>query len=485
MLKEKKIKFGTDGWRAVIADEFTFENVELVSKAIAQYLKNNGLNEKGIFIGFDNRFMSEYFAERSAKVFSSMGFRVLLSNTSVPTPLTAFMTINHNLDGAIMITASHNPPVYNGIKFIPFYGGPAEDEITKEIENNLNKLSNEKTEDTKKTTCSGNNIEVISDFSSYKEKLLQMIDMDLIMTVKPKIALDTMFGSGSKIMPEILNERLNLDIKLFNNYRDPLFGGKLPDPSIKNLTALKDFIINNNFDIGIALDGDADRFGVIDGKGVFLSPNNIISLILYHFIKTKRFSKNDIAVRTVATTHLIDEICEKYSLGVLETPVGFKYVCKAMRCGNVIIGGEESGGLSIKGHIPEKDGLVACLLLIEIQSYLIKNFKRMYLSDYMEKIYEEFGLYQNTRLDMEIPLEKKKQILKYFLNFKNKEISGMKVLRIVEKDGVKIIMENGSWVLVRPSGTEPLIRCYIESKDKNYFKFLKDFIKTNIDELIN
>lgn len=485
MHKEKKIKFGTDGWRAVIADEFTFENVELVSKAIAQYLKNNSLNKNGIFIGFDNRFLSEYFAEHSAKVFNSLGFKVLLSDKSVPTPLTAFMTVYHNLDGAIMITASHNPPIYNGIKFIPFYGGPAEDKITKEIENNLNQLTNEKTEDLQKTNCHSDNIEVISDFSNYKEKLLQMIGMDLIMTVKPKIALDTMFGSGSKIMPEILDERLNLDIKLFNNYRDPLFGGKLPDPSIKNLTVLKDFVIHNNFDIGIALDGDADRFGVIDGKGVFLSPNNIISLILYHFIKTQRFSKDDIAVRTVATTHLIDEICKKYDLGALETPVGFKHICKAMRAGNVIIGGEESGGLSIKNYIPEKDGLMACLLLIEIQSYLIKNFKKMYLSDYMEKIYEEFGLYQNTRLDLEIPSEKKNKILDYFLNLKGKEISGIKILHIIEKDGVKIVMGNGSWVLVRPSGTEPLIRCYIESKDKDYFEFLKDFVKTNINKLTN
>ncbi|MGZ5485760.1 MAG: phosphoglucomutase/phosphomannomutase family protein [Nitrososphaeraceae archaeon] len=485
MLEEKKIKFGTDGWRAVIADEFTFYNVGLVSRAIAQYLKNNNLNKKGVFIGFDNRFLSEYFAEHSARVLAAMGFKVLLSSISVPTPLTAFMTLHHNLDGAIMITASHNPPKYSGIKFIPYYGGPADDEITKEIEDNLRKFTNKNVKYWQKTDCPNNNIGILTDFSSYKEKLLQIVDTDLIMTVKPKIALDTMFGAGSKIMPEILNESLNLNVKLFNNYRDPLFGGKLPDPSIENLTVLKDFVISNNFDIGIALDGDADRFGVIDGKGIFISPNNIISLILYYLIKTQRFSKGDIAVRTVATTHLIDEICKKYNLGVLETPVGFKYICKAILAGNVIIGGEESGGLSIKGHIPEKDGLIACLLLIEIQSYLIKNFGRMYLSEYMDKIYEEFGLYQNIRLDLEIPLEKKNKILAYFLNLKGKEISGVKVLHIIEKDGVKMVMDNGSWILVRSSGTEPLIRCYIESKDKTYFEFLKDFIKTNINKLTN
>ncbi len=485
MLREKKIKFGTDGWRAVIADEFTFDNVELVSRAIAQYLKTNNLDKNGIFIGFDNRFLSEYFAEHSARILASMGLKVLLSNTSVPTPLTAFMTLHHDLDGAIMITASHNPPKYNGIKFIPNYGGPAEDKITKEIEDNLSQLTIKNMKYWQKTDCTDNNMEILYDFSSYKEKLLQLVDTDLIMTIKPKISLDTMYGSGSKIMPEILNESLNLNVKLFNNYRDPLFGGKLPDPSVENLATLKDFIVSNNFDIGIALDGDADRFGVIDGKGIFISPNNIIALILYHLIKTQRFSKGDIVVRSIATTHLIDEICKKNNLRVLETPVGFKYICKVMLEGNVIIGGEESGGLSIKGHIPEKDGLIACLLLIEIQSYLIKNFGRMYLSEYMNKIYEEFGFYQNTRLDLVIPLEKKNKIITYFTNLKGKKISGVSILYIIEKDGVKMVMENGSWVLIRPSGTEPLIRCYIESKDKNYFEFLKNFLKTNINKLTN
>jgi len=485
MLEEKKIKFGTDGWRAVIGDEFTFDNVEVVTVAIAQYLRNNNLNKKGVFIGYDNRFLSEDFAEHSAKTFNVMGFKVFLSNVSVPTPLTAFITLHYKLDGAIMITASHNPSKYSGIKFIPYYGGPANDEITKEIEENLRQLTVKNKKYRQKKDCVTNNIEIISDYSSYKERLLKTVDKDLIMAVKPKIALDTMFGSGSKIMPDIFKENLNLDVKYFNNYRDPLFGGKLPDPSSENLKTLKDFVINNRYDIGVALDGDADRFGVIDGKGVFLNPNNIISLILYYFIKTQKFYKNDVVVRTVATTHLIDEICNKYGLKVLETPVGFKYICKAMLEGDVIIGGEESGGLSIKGHIPEKDGLLACLLLIEIQSYLIKNFGKIHLSEYMEKIYKEFGFYQNTRLDLKIPLEKKRKILKLFLNLRDNKISGVKVLRIIEKDGVKIVLGNGSWMLIRPSGTEPLIRCYIESRDKVYFEFLKDFVKTNINRLTN
>ncbi|MCL4377046.1 MAG: phosphoglucomutase/phosphomannomutase family protein, partial [Actinobacteria bacterium] len=414
---QKKIKFGTDGWRAVIADDFTFYNVSLVTIAIGNYLKNNKTTKRGIFIGYDNRFLSEYFAKRVSLILSGEGFITYLSRDSVPTPLTAFMVKDMRLDGGIMITASHNPPVYNGIKFIPDYGGPAEDKITKEIEKNLNLLIEDNRTDTilQKYLNSGvtfeddpdaskSNINWISDYENYKKKLLGIVDSKSIIEIKPGMALDTMFGAGSKIFPEVLRNGLQLDFKIINNYRDVLFGGRLPDPSTEsNLDTLKKIVLKNNLDIGTALDGDADRFGAIDGKGVFISPNNAISLILYYFTETGKFSTSDVAVRTVATTHLIDEICLKNGMEVIETPVGFKYVGKEMLKGNVLIGGEESGGLSVKGHIPEKDGLLACLLLTEIQSYLKKNYGTFYLSDYLSKIYEEFGTYYNIRLDFEIP----------------------------------------------------------------------------------
>ncbi|MBM3713107.1 MAG: phosphoglucomutase/phosphomannomutase family protein, partial [Actinobacteria bacterium] len=224
-------------------------------------------------------------------------------------------------------------------------------------------------------------------------------------------------------------------------------------------------------------------FRFIDGRGIYISPNNVIALILYYLIESKRCDKNDTAVRTVATTHLIDEICQDYNLNFIETPVGFKHIAKAMLKGNVIIGGEESGGLSIKGHIPEKDGLLAGLVLIEIQSCLKKDHSSMHLSDYLEKIYKKYGRYYNRRIDIEIPPDKKTDIINYFLNLKDREIDGTKVASVSDKDGAKVIFEDKSWILVRASGTEPLIRCYIESKDKNSFNILLKFTEDTIVDL--
>ncbi len=473
-----KIKFGTDGWRAVIAEDFTFKNLGMVAGAIALYLKNNNFADKGIFIGYDNRFLSEDFALHCANVFISYEIKPYVSSVSVPTPLTAFMAIDLKLGGSVMLTASHNPAKYNGIKFIPHYGGPAGDDITAEIEANLEKiLRNGEIIDRKPDTASIVKHQMLSSFVSYKNRLLESIDLDIIKKAAPGVALDTMNGAGSVIMPEILKSCLNLKPVVMNNFRDAFFGGKLPDPSEKNLKKLHDTVISKKLDIGLALDGDADRFGAIDGKGVYISPNNAISLILHYFIERKRHSSADIAVRTVATTHLIDSICKSAGIKALETPVGFKYIAKKMLEGDVLIGGEESGGLSIKGHIPEKDGLLANLLLLEIQSYLKIEKNSIYLSDYLDQIYKKHGTYYNVRMDIEVDPDKKNRIIDNFRNFSKGNISGKKVKKVITTDGGKILMEDGSWVLVRASGTEPLIRCYIESTDKNYFEDLQSSIR--------
>jgi phosphomannomutase len=396
------------------------------------------------------------------------------------------MVLNLKLDGAIMITASHNPPKYNGIKFIPHYGGPADDSITKEIEKNIT-LYLEGKQDIPELKSYNNFLKeagFISDFSKYKERLFEIIDIDLIKKSDIKVVADTMFGAGSAILSEILKNDLNLKVKIFNNYRDAFFGGKLPDPSSKNLESLKNEVLKNSFEIGIALDGDADRFGVIDREGIFISPNNVISLILFYLASVKNINgKNYKAVRTVATTHLIDEICRKYEISVIETPVGFKYIGKEMQNRDVVIGGEESGGLSVIGHIPEKDGILADLMLLEIQSYL-KLFKNdISLSQYLEKIYQEFGNFYNERIDMEVPLERMNSIAQYFINLDGASINNVKITEILTKDGVKLILSNKSWFLIRASGTEPLIRCYIESRNKEFFNSLKNYIVEKIENL--
>lgn len=506
--KKNSIKFGTDGWRAIIAKEFTFDNLKTVVQAICRFLINSNNSSKGLFIGYDNRFLSEDFAYLSAETIKEHKIKPFLAAHSVPTPLSAFMAVNKKLNGSIMITASHNPSKYNGIKFISSYGGPAQDVITKEIEtyiynkandnnigniNNIyNKANDNKYESKSLENCYSNNdfknnkdyeIELIDDFTSYKEKLISLVDSKLIKDFKPLVAIDTMHGASSKILPQILQDNLSLNVIVYNNFRDVLFGGKLPDPSEKNLEILKSNVIKNGLELGVGLDGDADRFGAVDKKGIFISPNNAIALILNYFIETKRFSKSNIAVRTVATTHLIDEICLNNGLSFKETPVGFKYIASEMLNGNVLIGGEESGGLSIKGHIPEKDGLLACLLLIEIQAYLNKYKNGLVLSDYLNQIYEKYGYFYNKRIDIEIDAEKKQKIIDYFANLKNSSFNEIKIKDVINIDGVKLIFEDKSWLLIRPSGTEPLIRCYIESKNKDYFIKMQDFILKEIKNI--
>ena len=491
MLNSKnKIKFGTDGWRDIIADNFTFENVRLAAFSIGKYLIDNKITDKGIFIGYDNRFLSEEFALQSAYALYSMGIKVYLSKESIPTPVTAFMVLNLKLNGAIMITASHNSPKYNGIKFIPDYAGPAEDFITKEIEKNISFFLENKDNipSLKNYDDFLKNIIYIDDFSKYKEHLFEIINIDLIKKANIKVVADTMYGAGSVILTEIITNDLDLKSKILNNHRDAFFGGKLPDPSNANLQNLKNNIIKYSFDIGVALDGDADRFGVIDRKGIFISPNNVISLILYYLASVKKLNgiegKKYSAVRTVATTHLIDEICLKYNINLIETPVGFKYVGSQIRKGDVIIGGEESGGLSIIGHIPEKDGILADLLLLEIQSYLKLNKNNISISQYLEEIYKEFGYFYSERIDIKVPFEKMEYILNYFKNLKDFSINNIKINEILLKDGVKLILNNKSWFLIRASGTEPLIRCYIESRDKDFFNDLKNYLIMKFDDLL-
>jgi len=499
-METEKIKFGTDGWRAIIAEDFTFSNLRIVAESICRYLKKNNQAGRGLFIGYDNRFLSEDFAALCAGVVSEQDIKTFLSSVSVPTPVTAFMSVDMGLDGSIMITASHNPAKYNGIKFISSYGGPAQDETTREIEKHLTGILNEKkgsdyiaqgygfsggrVSGSLRAAGSGNgNITRVSDFSNYKEKLAGLIDTDLIIKSKPLIAVDTMNGAAGEIFPEILRGYFSDGFKLYNSNRDTLFGGKLPDPSEKNLGVFKQKILAEKAEIGIALDGDADRFGAIDGNGYYISPNNAISLILYYFIEKKRNLSTDVAVRTVATTHLIDEIGSGAGMEVIETPVGFKYIAKEMLGGNVLVGGEESGGLSIKGHIPEKDGLLAGLLLIEIQAYLKKYKNGMLLGQYLNEIYEKYGHFYNARLDIEINPDNKKEVIEYFLNHDSRDADGLKVEEISDMDGAKVLFRDRSWILVRASGTEPLIRCYIEARHKESFLNLQQYAREAIENI--
>ncbi|ADL11852.1 phosphoglucomutase/phosphomannomutase family protein [Acetohalobium arabaticum] len=447
------IEFGTDGWRAVIADEFTFSNFKVVVQAVANYLQNNDQTESGIFIGYDNRFLAEEFAQTAAEVLTANGIQAIVAKEALPTPVTAFTIQDNKLDGALMLTASHNPASYQGIKFIPHYAGPALPEITDQIEEEVVQVQ----ESGEIHSCQSEEAAEIKEFNpkaDYLDHLQEMIDFS---DQKLKILADPMYGPGAGYLTDIFADT-EVEIEEINDYRDPLFGGGMPEPTEDELPELIDRVQTEDYDLGFALDGDADRFGIITEQGKYLSPNQVLFLLLDHLVESK--GETGGVVRTVATTHMLDKIAKEHDLDVFETPVGFKYVGELMMNKDIIIGGEESGGLSIKGHIPEKDGLLACALIAEM--VMDREEK---LSVILEKVEKKYGKLISERLDIECGSEEKPEVLERIKNFDVDEIAGYKVIEQITKDGMKVVLEDGSWCLMRPSGTEPLIRVYVETSD--------------------
>jgi len=453
-----KISFGTDGWRAIIAGDFTFDNVNLVAKAIGYYIKNNYRN-KPVLVGYDTRFLAKEFAIEVSNVMNDMGFNTLVTSEPIPTPVIAFAAKNLNSAGAIMITASHNPPEYCGIKYIPDYAGPATPDITDEIVSNV-KLLEDGSLEFKKATVRGN-LEYICPKEKYFEFLKSIIDLDKFKNLELKVAYDALYGTGQNYLNVFLSQISRCKIRALHNYRDVLFGGGMPEPSEGYLKELKEFVLENKFDLGLSNDGDADRFGILDENGDFYNPNKVISLLLRHLVKNRKFKGS--VVRTLATTHLLDKLAKLYDVELIETPVGFKYIGAEMRERDVIIGGEESGGLSILGHIPEKDGILADLLIVEMLSYEKKSLSQIWKDLISEIGYEPY----NKRLDLHLTDEVKKYVMNKFKNETPNEMIGLKVIGVKTIDGVKLYFEDtNSWLLVRASGTEPIIRAYIETDSK-------------------
>ena len=440
------IKFGTDGWRAVVGKDFTAENVEIVTKAIAKYVFENFGIYKKILVGYDPRNMAKEFAKQCADSLAGFGFRVLLSNEVIPTPVLAY---NARIKDAcaVMFTASHNPPEYLGIKFIPDYAGPATSDITDEIVANLEAEFEPKIKGSVKEV----------DFApKYFEHIKSLINFDKIRELNKNIIFDGLYSATIGYFDKILS---NEDIKFdaINMRHDPQFGGGMPEPKPQYMQDLIEMVKKTPNAVGFANDGDGDRFGVINENGEYVTPNEIIAILLLHLKKHKNMEGS--LVKTVGASLMLDKIAEKCGVEVIETAVGFKHVGDAMRKFNPIIGGEESGGLSIRGHIPEKDGILANLLVLEAMAYENKT-----LIELQEEIQQLAGCkFYNDRVDLK--LETREEIEKVLDKFKTTdEFAGMKVLRKDFKDGVKLYLDdNASWVLVRPSGTEPLLRIYFES----------------------
>ncbi len=448
------IEFGTDGWRAVLNKDFSPENVERVTLAIGKYIADNFGFDKPILIGYDPRNKADTFSLQCAELLKNKGFNVFYSSRVVPTPVLAYNALAQNAC-AIMFTASHNPPEYLGMKFIPDYAGPATSDITDEIVLNIDKVFEGNT---------GGSLHKIDFANKYYGHLETIIDYDLIRTLKTNIIFDGLYSASIGYFDKILGNE-NISYISLHMYHDKNFGGGMPDPKPAFLKELITKVKAEPNSIGLANDGDADRFGVINERGEYVSPNEIIAILLKHLLKK---GLQGAVVKTVGSSLLIDRIAEKLNVPVIETAVGFKHVGEAMRKNKVIIGGEESGGLSIEGHIPEKDGLLANLLILEAMAKSGKS-----LIDLQTEIYELAGCkFYTDRVDLRLDnKEKISQILKKIKNLTC--IGENKITSIDTKDGVKLMLGETTKILVRPSGTEPLLRIYFETDSPQKLAELK------------
>lgn len=449
------IKFGTDGWRAILGEDFNQENFENVTNAIAKYVIDSRGFEKVILIGYDPRREADKFAGKCAEILASKGFTVRLSDKIVPTPVLAFQAAKLNAC-AIMFTASHNPPEYLGMKFIPEYAGPATDDITEQIVKNLG-ASFPPNKDGGKV--------IKTDFSEdYIATLANLIDFEKINCAKIPMIFDGFYSATIGYFDRIL-ELWGIPFESMRLAHDSNFGGGMPDPKPKYLAQLIDYCKTHKV-VGFANDGDGDRFGVIDENGEYVSPNEIISLLAIH-LKTNKNKQGAIA-KTVGSSILIEKVAHKLNLPVIETAVGFKHLGQAMRENEVLIAGEESGGLSILGHIPEKDGILANLLILEMMAANKKTLVelRKDLSDWIcEKFYTDRVDYKLAdRAEINRILEYYKQVSK---------IDGYMILRKNLIDGVKLYLDESTTILIRPSGTEPLLRVYFEASKLDTIADLK------------
>jgi phosphoglucomutase len=445
------IKFGTSGWRAIIADEFTFANVRLATEAIGRYVKRRK-NSPTLLVGYDTRFASENFGREVARVLSSQNIRVRLCSQAVPTPGVAFTIVREKLDGAINITASHNPGEYNGLKFSTPDGAPALPEVTSEIEKEIVELqqSNWNFADNSNDAL----IETTDIRPAYLRDLATKVDLKKIRDANLSIAYDALHGSGAGYLDGLLREE-NIPLMVLHTNRDVYFGGHHPEPADEQLGELKVVMKKNWLKIGLATDGDADRFGVLDEGAEFIYPNELIAMLLDYLIESRGWPGG--VARTVATTHLIDRVAKYHRREVLETPVGFKYIGEYIKEGRIVLGGEESAGLSIRGHVPEKDGILACLLITEMLASRGKSLKNQ-LKDLFSKVGEVYNRRLNVKLDPAISARVKQKIASDVLEF-----HGRRVVEQNRVDGLKLLFDDGSWVLMRPSGTEPVVRFYAES----------------------
>jgi phosphomannomutase len=452
------IKFGTDGWRAVIAEDFTFANVDRVSQSAADYWAAHQLagTERMVVIGYDRRFLSNEFGQRAAEVFAGNGFEVVLTPTPTPTPSVSFAVKAKNAAGGLMLTASHNPPMFNGFKVKSEYGGSAESSTCQAIEGLLDKnpVKARKLADAVKDKQI-----VIEDVRpAHYAALKKLVNFKLIARSKLRFAHEALFGVGAGCFEQVL-AGTSCRVTTLNGRHDPLFGGINPEPIEKNYARSSAFLKKHPHDICLVTDGDADRVGGMDGRGNYLSTHQLICLLLRHFVVNRRGSGR--VVKALTTTAMVDKMCATYGLELKETGVGFKYIAAEMIKGGVLLGAEESGGIGFPGHIPERDGIAAGLFLLEMLAT-----ERVSVNKLVAKLEKEYGPHRYGRIDTHFPLERRAELMEFLKTNPPARLLRSPLADVKSYDGVKFIAQDSSWLMLRGSGTEPILRIYAEARSE-------------------
>jgi phosphomannomutase len=447
-----QIKFGTDGWRGVIADDFTYENVRTVTLAIARYVVRAEKPGAEVLVGFDTRFGSEKFARVAAEALSAAGISVSLATEACPTPALSLLVRLRGAAGGIQITASHNPFRWNGVKFKASYASSASPAIVAQIEAELGKVLHDGVPALPPRKDLIRSLDVRT---PYLETLAGLVDWDRLRAAKFRFLIDPMHGAGRGLLRDLFH-RNGIECEEIRGTRDPLFGGVNPEPIEPHVEALRQALRKGNYDAGFAFDGDADRIGAMDSDGTFITPHQIFSLLLWHLAGTRKVS-GDVA-KTFSTTKMIDKIAERFGRKVWETPIGFKYICDRMLESDILLGGEESGGIGTKLHLPERDATVNALLLAEVMAWHGKR-----LGELVAMLHREFGEFHYGRVDLEVTDGQKKKAMGYFADGRLTKVLDWPVVKREDLDGLKIYLGDIGWVMLRASGTENMLRIYSET----------------------
>lgn len=465
------IHFGTDGWRAVISDTFTFANLRLIAQAIADTVREENSDNPSVVVGFDTRFLSDRYAAEVARVMAANDILTWLARADTPTPAISYAVVNKQATAGVMITASHNAPRYNGVKLKASYGGSASPAQNKRVEAMLQRnqeLGNEPRLYDLEQAIKSQKIVKFDPAWAYYEHLGTLANLDTISGGELRVVADGMYGSGRRAIGEML-ARTRSRVHDIRHEMNPGFGGIHPEPIAKYLGMLMSVIQAGHWDVGLATDGDADRLGAVDEYGSFVDPHRIYALVLRYLLAERGWRGS--VVRTVSTTRMLDRLAAAYGLPLVETPVGFNYIADQILQDDVLMGGEESGGITIKGHIPEGDGVLMGLLLLEVMAQ-----SRTSLSELVRDLLVNYGPAQYARTDIKLQRTvAKKDMVDLLVTLAPPTIAGVMVEDVQTTDGVKYYLDDGSWLLIRPSGTEPVLRVYAEAPDDTRVRALLDF----------